>query len=228
MILALWLVLSVLIYAVLVRACTKVRTERIHAIAVELVAVSLAAVVVMIRPDSQAMLAGLAGLLVLYEGLRRSRHALARESQQIELYQMFSFINNQVRAGLPIDAVLVSLHEATADPRRKEMLRKLGWAYGQSHDLDRYLAELGKIFSPEEFDTIEQAIRNSVVVGMNEQALTFQEDMMFNRYIGIIRKRGERYKLKMMGAGIWLSAAFVLLVGYPFYLEFMSSLGNIY
>jgi hypothetical protein len=167
-------------------------------------------------------------MLGLYEVIKFSERELSREKHQIILYQMFSFINNQVRAGLRMEDVIVGLYQIVDEKKMRENIRKYGLVYAQNYDLEKYLNQLGNEFSIEDFTAIDYAIRNSVNIGFNENIMTFQEDMMFNRYIGIIKKRGDRSKLKMLLAGMLLSMVFFIQIGYPIYLEFMTSLENIY
>lgn len=196
--------------------------------AVEIIYISLSCTIVVLfgMPPGTTLL--LASMLVLYEGGRSAFGAIGRERDQIVLYQIFSYINNQMRAGLRIEDILVGLYQVVPEKQKREGIRKLGWVYANNYDLDRYLQGLGEWFAAEEFTAIEYAVRNSVIIGFNENVMTFQEEMMFNRYIGVIRKRGDRGKLKLLLAGILLSLVFFIQIGYPFYLEFMISLETLY
>lgn len=224
----LFILFSGILYTVISQLNRKNYKLLIESQIVEIIYLSLSVVLTIILHVRSQIVFFMLLMLGLYEVIKFSERELSREKHQIILYQMFSFINNQVRAGLRMEDVIVGLYQIVDEKKMRENIRKYGLVYAQNYDLEKYLNQLGNEFSIEDFTAIDYAIRNSVNIGFNENIMTFQEDMMFNRYIGIIKKRGDRSKLKMLLAGMLLSMVFFIQIGYPIYLEFMTSLENIY
>ena len=167
-------------------------------------------------------------MLAVFEIVKYTARELDREKNQIVLYQIFSYINNQMRAGVRMEDVLSNVHQVITDRKVKGIIRKHCRVYRQQYNIDTFLEKLSEEFTTEDFSSVEYAIRNSVKIGFNENVMTFQEEMMFNRYIGIIKKRGERGKLKLFFAGLLLSLVLFLQIGYPLFVDFMDSLKNLY
>ncbi len=224
----LFILFSGIVYGIISQLNRKNYRKLIESQIVEIIYLSLSLVLTMILHVRSQIILFMLLMLGIYEVIKYSERELSREKHQIILYQMFSFINNQVRAGLRMEAVIVGLYQIVDEKKMRENIRKYGLIYAQNYDLARYLSQLGDEFTVEDFTAIDYAIKNSVNIGFNENIMTFQEDMMFNRYIGIIKKRGDRSKLKMLLAGMLLSMVLFIQMGYPIYLEFMISLENIY
>ena len=167
-------------------------------------------------------------IFIMYEVIKKIVIEIKREKNQIELYQIFSFINNQIRAGLRMEDVVINLHQVINDKNLKSNIKKYCLIYSQQYNIDDFLELVEEEFSVDDFSSIEYAIRNSINVGFSENIMTFQEEMMFNKYIGIIRKKGDRNKLKLFFAAIILSLMLFMQIGYPLFIEFMYSLENIY
>ncbi len=166
--------------------------------------------------------------MLIYETLKNISINKKRENSQIVLYQIFSFINNQINAGLRLEDIISKIYKVVNNNEIKQHLKKEGEKYLRHYNLTEYLENISKKFDKEEYFSVEYAIKNALQVGMRNEVLKYQEDMMFNKYIGIIQKKGDRNKLKIFFAGMLLAAVLIFLISYPIFIEFMESIENIY
>lgn len=167
-------------------------------------------------------------ILLIYEVLKNIQIDRKRENSQIVLYQIFSFINNQISAGLRLEDIVSKIYKVVNNREMKQYLKKEGEKYLHHYNLEEYLLNVSKKFDQEEYFSVEYAIKNALQIGMKDEILKYQEDMMFNKYIGIIQKKGDRNKLKMFFAGMLLATIFIFLISYPIFIEFMESIENLY
>ncbi|MEA3423337.1 MAG: hypothetical protein U9Q80_06060 [Bacillota bacterium] len=167
-------------------------------------------------------------ILLLYEFLKNIQMSRKKENSQIVLYQIFSFINNQISAGLRLEDIISRIYKVVNNCEMKQYLKKEGEKYLHHYNLEEYLLNVSKKFDQEEYFSVEYAIKNALQIGMRDEVLKHQEDMMFNKYIGIIQKKGDRNKLKMFFVGMLLATILIFLISYPIFIEFMESIKNLY
>ncbi len=195
---------------------------------IEIIYLSLSSFIIYLRHGDSGSILLMSGILIVYEMIKSIQKELIKEKDQIVLYQIFSFINNQVRAGVRMEDVIGGVYEVITDKNFKKKMKKFCLIYVQEYDIEKFLEGVGENFVAEDFSCIEYAIKNSINIGINENVMTFQEDMMFNKYIGIIKKRGDRNKLKLFFSAILMSLVLFMEIGYPLFIDFMYSLKNIY
>ena len=167
-------------------------------------------------------------ILLIYEVLKNIQFKRKKENSQIVLYQIFSFINNQISAGLRLEDIISKIYKVVNNRETRRYLKKEGEKYVHHYNLEEYLMNISKKFDQEEYFTVEYAIRNALQIGMKNEVLKYQEDMMFNKYIGIIQKKGDVNKIKMFFAGMLLAVVLIFLISYPMFIEFMESIKNLY
>ncbi|MCK5763491.1 MAG: hypothetical protein KAH05_05175, partial [Clostridiales bacterium] len=167
-------------------------------------------------------------VLLIYEVLKNIKINKKRENSQIVLYQIFSFINNQISAGLRLEDIVSKIYKVVNNREMKKYLKKEGEKDLHHYNLEEYLLNVSKKFNQEEYFSVEYAIKNALQIGMKDEVLKYQEDMMFNKYIGIIQKKGDRNKLKIFFVGMLLATIFIFLISYPMFIEFMESIENLY
>ena len=195
---------------------------------IEIIYLSLSAVIIYLRHGDAGSVLLMSTILIIYEIIKAFQKEMMREKDQIILYQIFSFINNQVRAGVRMEDIIGGIYEVVTDKNFKKKMKKFCLIYVQQYDIESFLESIGENFVADDFSCIEYAIKNSINIGINENIMTFQEDMMFNKYIGIIKKRGDRNKVKLFFSAILMSLVLFLEIGYPLFIDFMYSLKNIY
>jgi len=151
-----------------------------------------------------------------------------QEKSQVMLYEIFSFINNQLAAGLRLEDIIGNIHRVIEDKKMGRLFRERGEIFKENYDLELYLVELGRHFDPEEFFYVAYSLRNGFNLGMQQELLSYQQEIMFNNYIGIIIKKGDRNQIKLFFIALVQALALIIFVSYPIVIELMGSLDYLY
>jgi len=167
-------------------------------------------------------------ILLMYQLIKKIYYELSVENNQLIIYRIYIFINNQIRAGIRTEDVISGIYKVIYKKSTKERVKKYCLIYKQNYNLDVFLKNLEKEFIGDDFSSIKYSIRNSVKIGETKNVMTFQEEMMFNKYVGVIKKTGDRNKVKLFFSALFLSIMLFINISYPLFLEFVDSLEKLY
>lgn len=167
-------------------------------------------------------------MLLIYQLIKKIYCELSLENDQLIIYRIYIFINNQTRAGIRTEDVIAGIYKVIYKKSVQERVEKYCLIYKQNYNLNVFLKNLKKEFRGDDFSSIKYSIRNSVKIGETKDVMTFQEDMMFNKYVGVIKKTGDRNKIKLFFSALFLSIMIFINVAYPLFLEFVDSLEKLY
>lgn len=226
-----WLLLVVIFYTITEKIYPKSKVRIVEKYFNEIIYIWLSIIMSILLRDRLNIIRTFLTLLIvlmLMEAIKMARINQKKENTQIVLYQIFSFINNQMRAGLRLEDIIAQMYKVIDSRDIRKKLKTEGQKYLNDYNLNDYLHNISGEFDQNEFFAVEYAIKNALQIGVKDEMLNYQEEMLFNKYIGIIQKKGDRNKLKMFFTGMLLSAILVFLISYPMFVEFMESIKNFY
>jgi Flp pilus assembly protein TadB len=226
-----FMALSYIIYDFLERRVTAGSLERFEKHATRITQVwGLVLLLLVLRRflDPLQTFLRIAVVVWIFEVVKSTLENRRQEKSQVMLYEVFSFINNQLSAGIRLEDVIGNIHRVVEDRRFKRVFREGGEIFKANYDLELYLKALGRHFEPEEFFYVAYSLRNGFNLGLQKELLKYQEEIMFNNYIGTLIKKGDRGQIKLFFIALVQAAVLVVFLAYPILVELMGSLAYLF
>ncbi len=137
-------------------------------------------------------------------------------------YKIYSFLHTQISAGIkPTDAIK-GIYEIADHPLIQSTFVKFTAKYELTIDIETALKTISDSYRGHDGEMLCVCIKQCVDTGMAGKTLMKMEEMMFAKYFNIIQSETEKYRTKLLIAGLSGLVPLLILLCMPMIYEAMS------
>ncbi len=138
------------------------------------------------------------------------------------LYKIYAFLNNQISSGIKATDAVREIHDLVDDPKVREGFVNFTAAYELTLDIDRSLESLHASFGGFECEMLCVSIKQCIETGGAGKTLKKMEDMSFSKHFNLLQAATEKFKSRLLLAGLVSLVPLVIILAAPVIYEAVS------
>lgn len=139
------------------------------------------------------------------------------------IYYLYKFLIQQITAGVRTQDALSNMYIIVEDQNIREVLRKFSAAYQSTYDFSNSKKIIEHCFSHEDAVHFGNIVDEGIKTGDMLTALSRQEKLIFNKYIGYIEENSYVMRIKLTALIVINCFVMSLWIALPIILDFVEA-----